>query len=245
MFTHPCNRQPVLLLQRELRVKLIYDTHSIRGSAVSLHLIDFHQSAPGIKKEKQKKHTRGLRPTRENKAHLGLLEDAEDGAGADGGVDVGGAVKGVEHGNELAVKRLLHEDGVVFLLGGDHAQLACTRGNGPRGGRERGPREGRGGDSNISARLLHYCCVLPSDSVCVGQSQNNKKKRRPNTGASRVLEIWLLRTRYVLERKTKIRGKYSSLLVDLKSFIIPYTWYYVSNLCIYCYYRIRVLRTKS
>lgn len=74
------------------------------------------------------------------RTHLGLLEDAEDGAGADSGVDVGGTVKGVEHSHELAVERLLHEHGVVFLLGGDHAKLAWYT-----GGRATRRAEGRWG----------------------------------------------------------------------------------------------------
>ena len=74
-------------------------------------------------------------------AHLLLLEDAKNGAGADGGVDVGGAVERVEHRHVLAVEGFFHQDGMVFLLGGNHAQLTFSHTVKQRGRKE--PREKR------------------------------------------------------------------------------------------------------
>ena len=47
--------------------------------------------------------------------------DPEDRADGDAALDVGGAVEGVEHDDVVAGVGLLHGDGGVLLLGGNHA----------------------------------------------------------------------------------------------------------------------------
>mmetsp|Transcript_2190 Transcript_2190/g.5570 ORF Transcript_2190/g.5570 Transcript_2190/m.5570 type:complete len:288 (-) Transcript_2190:489-1352(-) len=52
------------------------------------------------------------------------LVDAKDGAHADAGVNVGGAVQRVKHHDVVAGVGLLHRHGQVLLLGGQHAGAA-------------------------------------------------------------------------------------------------------------------------
>jgi len=55
---------------------------------------------------------------------LGQLEDAEDGADGDAGVEVGGAVDGVADDGVAGVRRVREDDGFFFLFGDEDAAFA-------------------------------------------------------------------------------------------------------------------------
>eukprot|EP00964_Phaeocystis_antarctica_P071138 scaffold43356_cov54-Phaeocystis_antarctica.AAC.1 len=130
-----------LLVEGEALAGLAAEGHDeLRRGRVEAVAAD-DQLVPRLHRRRQALVVHDLAVLVEDTAALGLLEDAEDGAGRDVGVDVGRAVQRVEDRHVLAA--LLEDDllvplvvigtgqvvvacgdGVVLLLRGEHAHLA-------------------------------------------------------------------------------------------------------------------------